>query len=353
MSEKKREILWWGRFSADYSRNVVLREAMADSGFRISDYRPICSGLGDVEAYLRSVKTPDAVWVGCFRQRDIAAAVRWARRKGIPVVFDPLISHYDKVVNEFQKFPRDSSSAKRLLDLERRLFEMADIVVADTVKHAEYYHEILCVPKRKIKIVYVGADSHFKASEKARASGELLEVLFYGSFLPLQGAGIIVEAARQTVGHRIRWTLIGAGPEKSRCMAEAKGLDNIVFRDPVHYKTLPSVIADHDVLLGVFGATEKATRVMPNKFFQAIASGKPIVTMNSDAYPQSVFGSHAIKFIPPCDPRALADAVLEWNADRLSLAVSASEARALYEREFGPYVIRSQINDVFQAILPD
>lgn len=350
MKKAFRNILWWGRSSVNYSRNVVLREAMAEKGFGVFDFRPIYSCFGDIEASLRHVKIPDVVWVGCFRQRDIAAASRWAHKRGIPVVFDPLISHYDKVVNEFQRHSRDSFSAKRILRQERRLFSMADVVIADTEEHAAYYNDVLDVPREKIKVVYVGADSHFKESKEARALGNALEVLFYGSFLPLQGPKIIVEAARLTAGHQIKWTLLGDGPEKDSCLAAAKGLDNVVFRDPVSYKALPSVISEYDVLLGVFGVTKKAARVMPNKFFQAIASGKPVVTMKSAAYPRSVFDSNAVKFVPPGDARALADAVLHWNENRTSLSEASSAARALYEREFGPDVIKSQLSEVFKSL---
>jgi glycosyltransferase involved in cell wall biosynthesis len=344
-------ILWWGRSSGDYSRNVVVREAMAEHGFRIIDFKPTCSRFGDIEASLKCVKTPDVVWVGCFRERDIAVASRWAHKRGIPVVFDPLISHYDKVVNEFQRHSQDSFSAKRILRQERRLFSMADVVIADTEEHAAYYNDVLDVPREKIKVVYVGADSHFKESKEARALGNALEVLFYGSFLPLQGPKIIVEAARLTAGHQIKWTLLGDGPEKASCVEAAKGLDNIVFRDPVSYKALPSVISGYDVLLGVFGVTKKAERVMPNKFFQAIASGRPVVTMKSAAYPRSIFDSNAVKFVPPGDARALADAVLHWNENRTSLSEASSAARALYEREFGPEVIKAQLSEVFSLLI--
>jgi glycosyltransferase involved in cell wall biosynthesis len=349
MSGNVKNILWWGRFSPEYSRNVVLREVMENSGFHIADYIPVCSQFGDVEAIFRRIKTPDLVWVGCFRQRDISAAVRWARRRGVAVVFDPLISHYDKVVNEFKKYPPGSFAAKRLLSQEQQLFRLADIVVADTIKHAEYYNEVLGVPREKIKVVYVGADSHFDTPQKVREAGEVLNVLFYGSFLPLQGPNVIVEAARKTVGRPIRWTIVGDGPEKSKCVAAAKGLGNVEFRDSVPYSSLPSLISEYDVLLGIFGVTEKSLRVMPNKFFQAIASGKPIVTMISDAYPETLHDSKAIKFIPPGDADSLAKAVLEWNDNRQSLLDAASEARALYEREFGPAIIKSQIDEVMKS----
>lgn len=344
------KVLWWGRFDPGYSRNVVLREAMTSLGCSLSVLRPKCSRFGDIEAMLKGTETPDVVWVGAFRQRDVAAAVRWARRRGVKVVFDPLISQYDKSVNEFHKLKPGSIGARRLLRRESGIFRSADIVVADTVMHRDYYSEVLKVPREKLKVVYVGADSHFNSVDTVRCSSDMLEVLFYGSFLPLQGPKTIVEAARLTQGLPVRWTLIGDGPEKTGSMAAAKGLENVVFKDPVPYRDLPSVIAGFDVLLGVFGSTEKSKRVMPNKFFQALASGKPIITMRSGAYPETVLADKAVKFIDSDNASALADAVTEYLNDPGALAEATSRARSLFEREFSLKVIVSQVEDVFTFI---
>jgi hypothetical protein len=134
-------VLWWGRFDPDYSRNRILRKLLPELGWNIVDFHPRFSPLGDLEARLKRIGKPDLVWVPCFRQRDLAAASRWARRHGVPLLFDPLISAYDKQIFERKKYAPQSRQARRLHRWEQSLFKQADILLADTQPHADYFSE--------------------------------------------------------------------------------------------------------------------------------------------------------------------------------------------------------------------
>ena len=342
-----KRILFWGRFNPGYSRNRVVREALREEGFEIEDFRPCISSLGDMEARLFGVAKPDIVWVPCFRLRDLPAASRWARSKGVPLVFDPLISAYQKQVFERRKFSENSVRARRLLAHERAFFAKADAVVADTCCHSAFYRDVLGVDGKKLHIVHVGASKEFKAAPpRNRAEGSACNVLFYGSFIPLHGVKTVVGAARLTQGESICWTLLGDGPEKEACAKSAEGLGNIRFEDPIPYERLCNRIHEADVLLGIFGDTAQASRVMPNKFFQALASGRPIVTRRSDAYPEEVAKSPAVIFVAPGDEKALADAVRSLACDKQRLDVASREARRLFDTEFSLAAVRRQISEV-------
>ena len=76
----------------------------------------------------------------------------------MPLVFDPLISAYDKQVDERQKITAGSRAAEKLLRRERALFQRADRVVADTALHADYFAGQLGVAPERLAVVYVGAE---------------------------------------------------------------------------------------------------------------------------------------------------------------------------------------------------
>lgn len=347
-------VLWWGRFDPDYSRNRILRAQLAELGWQVRDYHPRVSSLGDWEARLRQLSKPDLVWVPCFRQRDLAAASRWARSHGVPLLFDPLISAYDKQVDERGKLAADSPSARRLLAWERTLFARADRVLADTPAHADYFTETLGVPRARIAAVYVGAESaQFRPRPAAGQSAAApMEVLFYGSFIPLQGPATVIEAARRYQGPPVRWVLLGDGPLRRDCEARAAGLSNVAFEDWLPYEQLPTRIQRADLLLGVFGTTPKAGRVIPNKVFQALAAGKPVITRTAPAYPADLLAAEAsgLVWVDAGDALGLAGRVAALAADPAALRRLGEAATQTSQTYFSEAVVRRQLRDALEGL---
>jgi len=329
-------VLWWGRADHGYSRNRIMRQALAALGWQSTEFRPFLSPVGDLEALWRVRVRPDLVWLPCFRQRDIASASCWAQRHGVPLLFDPLISAYDKQVSERRKFAPDSGGARRLLENEREQFRRADAVLADTALHADFFHEVLGVERRRLFVVPVGAEeSLFYPAQDVSPAGAP-EVLFYGSFIQLQGPETIIEAARRYQGPAVRWTLLGDGPLLEKCRRLSDGLTSVQFEPRLDYALLPERIRRADILLGIFGATPKAARVIPNKVFQALACGKPVITLGSDAYPEVLRqdGDSGIRWVPPADPDALAAAVAALAAAPERLPMLGRQAFFSYKRHF-------------------
>jgi len=342
--------LWWGRFDPDYSRNRIVRQVLEEFGWRIESFRPRFSRLGDLEAALSGVARPDLVWVPCFRQRDIAAAGRFSRRHRIPLLVDPLISAYDKQVFERQKLNPESRQAQRLLQWERNLFKDANCLLVDTDAHAMFFQEILGVERSRIVVVPVGAEeSLFKPSAQThRESDKPIQVLFYGSFIPLQGPRVIVEAARRYCGPRLEWRMIGDGPLLKEMRTLAKGNDSISFEPWVPYADLPGRIARADILLGIFGDTPKAARVVPNKVYQASACGRPVVTMASGAYPEALLEEEDSGFfwVHADDAQELADVVGRLAGNPEALSHIGQAARRSYEKYLSVANIRTQLAEV-------
>jgi glycosyltransferase involved in cell wall biosynthesis len=340
-------VLWWGRFDPGYSRNRILRRLLGELGWTVRDFRPRFSAPADVEARLRSIPRPDLVWVPCFRQRDLAAASRWARRQGVPLVFDPLISAYDKQVDERGKLTPRSARAVRLLVRERALFRRADRVLADTPAHADYFADVLGVARERLAVVYVGAEEAlFRPGPPNAAQGEQPpEVLFFGSFIPLQGPQVVVEAARCYQGPPVTWTLLGRGPLHPSCEAAAAGLPNVRFEDWLPYADLPARIRLADILLGIFGTTPKAGRVIPNKVYQALACGRPVVTRLSEAYPAALAEADGTGLVwtPAGDAKALAARVARLAADPGRVRALGEAAAETSRRYFSTTVLRDQL----------
>ena len=348
-------ILVWGRgtrLDNPYSRDRVVFRLLQRSGVQLCAFSPLLSALGDVEAAARNVPRPAAVWVPSFRLRDVAAAARFARRRHCPLIFDPLISAYDKQVNERGKLAAGSRAAGRLLARERALFAKADILVADTAGHARYFAEQLGVPASRILILPVGADeSLFRPQEPAQPPAARLQVLFYGSFIGLHGVAHIVDAIQRYAGPPADFVLIGDGPERPLAeqafgqRAELPGGHTVRLSPPLPIDELPRAIAAADIVLGIFGTSGKADRVIPNKVYQALACARPVITGDTSAFPAGLrqLAAGAIGFVPPGDGAALARHLADWAHDRTLLRQRGQAARRLFEARFSEQVLQARL----------
>ena len=354
-----KRVLFWGRFDHGYSKTRVNAAAFRALGWEV-DYFDVkwCCRFGDVEAFFRGLDRrprPDLVLVPVCRQRDIAAACRWAHRRGIKVLFDPMISAWDKKVLEQKKWKAEERRAKRLLAWEKKIMAMPDFITWDTSCHVDFAAEYLGVPREKMTPLFTGTDEEvFKpvvedVGRVDRADG-VFKVLYHGAYLPLHGTEVIVEAARMTQDLPIQWDFLGWGAYKQSTEAKAAGLKNVRFLEKVPYVKVPEVICAHDIVLGVFGTTAKASRVIGNKVYECMACARPTINEFCTGYPPSAKDCKAIKFIPPGDPAALVKAVEEYRADWANKEMYFHEARAFFERELSMKVVIAQLADILKRM---
>ena len=99
----------------------------------------------------------------------------------------------------------------------------------------------------------------------------------------------------------------------------------------VAYESLPGELHRATCALGVFGTSAKAARVIPNKAFQALACGTPVVTADTPGARELLVDGESALLVPPGDAEALAEALQRIAADpELAQRLSAG-GRAAYE----------------------
>jgi len=225
-----------------------------------------------------------------------------------------------------------------------------DLLLADTAVHAEFFVEELGAHAEFTRVVQVGAEEELFFPQGHPPQGTAPEVLFYGSYIHLQGPEVIIAAALTLP--EVRWTFLGDGPLRKQCQIRGEGQDNIRFEEWLPYVKLPQRISQASILLGVFGSSKKAGRVIPNKVFQALACGRTVVTRKSEAYPLSLLTAPecGITFVPPGDPAALADAVRGLVARPDLFALKGQQARVTYEAWFGIGGIKQALADSLELI---
>ena len=278
---------------------------------------------------------PDFVLVGFLGHFDVLLA-RWVFR-GVPIVLDHLVGA--------EETARDrglgGAVLLRLLAwVDRRAVRAASVVLVDTEEHRAL------VPRERAAdtlVVPVGADDDWfaAATEEWRADAGPLRVVFFGLFTPLQGAPIIGEALTRLAAADVEVTMIGHGQDLAATRAAAGANSRVTWRHWVEAADLPSVVAAHDVCLGIFGDGPKARRVVPTKVFQGMAAGCAIVT--SDTAPQRRLLGDAATLVPPGDPAALAAALLALARDPAELQRMRARALALAREQLTPLAVTARL----------
>jgi glycosyltransferase involved in cell wall biosynthesis len=171
--------------------------------------------------------------------------------------------------------------------------------------------------------VWVGAEVEaFRAVadrvEQAHDRVESHRVLFYGQFIPLHGLETIIAAARLLRDEPIEWILIGRGQDEGliRRQLQEQTLPRLRWIEWVDYFDLKDWIQRADVCLGIFGTSEKAASVIPNKVFQTVVAGRPLITRDSPAVRELLSPSApCVYLVPAGNPEALAQAVRQQRKD--------------------------------------
>jgi glycosyltransferase involved in cell wall biosynthesis len=198
------------------------------------------------------------------------------------------------------------------------------------------------------------ADSQREGIPGVRA-GELAAV-FTGAHGIANGLESVLDAARvlRDRGREdIRLVFVGDGKLKPPLVARARDerLESCVFLDPVPKTRLAALLAGADVGLMVL-ADCPAFRygTSPNKFFDYIASGLPVLN-NYPGWLAEMIEEHRCGLaVPPRDPAAFADALV-WLAEHpAEREAMGRRGRELAEREFGRVRLADRLVDFLEKV---
>jgi glycosyltransferase involved in cell wall biosynthesis len=289
---------------------------------------------------------PDVVIVGYLGQFDIHLARLLFHRR--PIVLDQLVFAVETAQD------RGVASRWKLALLGRidsTAVARADVVLVDTSERCGlpgpgYHGRVVPVP--------VGAPERWFAAGGRRAPrqpGQLLRVVFFGLYTPLQGTPVIGAAlAKLADAPDIEVTMIGRGQDLDRAKSAAHSNERVIWREWVDADELPGVLADSDVCLGIFGTGPKALSVVPNKVYQGAAAGCAIIT--SDTGPQRhALGDDAAYYVPAGDSEALAGALRRLAGDPTEVKRLQIAARQRAESRFRPASVVQPLREQLAALV--
>jgi len=361
------KVCYFGTYEQKYPLNSILIKGMRKNGVEVvecheavwekygnktgSFLKPLSLlrlSVGILVAYLkltykffRNCKNVDFYVVGYIGQVDVffLKFLKIIRRDGKKIIFVPLFSIYDGAILDRKLFKKNSLFAKVLFSIDKYSMKFADMVFLDTDEHIKYVSELFGISRDKFRRSFVGADEDIFFPLEAVEVGQDLRqftVLFFGKYIPLHGLEYIIEVAKLLRKEKnIKIKMVGNGQLYEQIVELNKklGNENVEFISWIEHEKLVDEIKKADVVLGIFGGTDKSLRVIPNKVFQAIACRKPVITGDSLAIRELFTDRENVLLCNNRDPISLRDSVMKFYKDRFFANAIAEASFSLFNKK--------------------
>ncbi len=267
-------------------------------------------------------------WKGLFQKKpDVLVAssphlflafAGWllAKIKGVPYVFEIRDLWPDSLIK--MGGLNNKWIIRALTWMESILYQKSDQLVVLT-EHQRTYIAERGIPRDKIELIPNGVVLGSWEPDEAKRSAfrakmgvkeEDFVAIYTGAHGPANALEYVVRAGKY-LPEGIKIVLIGDGPEKERLLQiqREEGLDRVILLDPVPKKEIFDYTAAADTGIISLANNEVFRGARPNKLFDYLFVGKPIVTTVDGEVREIVEKNEVGIFAGAEDPEGLARAI--------------------------------------------
>lgn len=309
-------ICFFGSYDPVYARNKILIDGLQKNGARVLHCR---SNAGSVftrypeliSQFLKIKDQVDVIYVAFVGHLNVPLAWILGKLFNKNIIFDMFYSMYDTYVFDRRSARSGSFRARSYFLIDKLSAMLADRVVTDTQAHANYFVNLLKLPKRKFHCVFVGGDDTLFTPGKRKVHNKI-RVIFHGMFTRLHGAEYFVEAAKLLEKEKnLELILVGSSQNYTSPIQLYKKLKpkSLTYYPEMSISKLAGLLADCDISVGHLGTTVKAKSVITNKMFQAMASRVAVVAGDCAANLEVFTQGKNAWFVEMGDPKSLAEAL--------------------------------------------
>jgi glycosyltransferase involved in cell wall biosynthesis len=200
----------------------------------------------------------------------------------------------------------------------------------------------------KFKVLYIGSDEEtfYPIIDCKKSDG--FTVTFIGTYIPLHVIHNILRAAKIIAEKNsdIRFTMIGEGQtfKENYRLYQDLGNTNVDFvPEFISREKLNIYYNQADLLLGIFGESYKACEVIPNKVYDALAVGRPILSMDSAAMRELFVDQETVFLVEGNSPEKIAEYILMLYKEDKLLHQVAKNGHLFFKQRFSREVLELQL----------
>ena len=205
------------------------------------------------------------------------------------------------------------------------LYGRAHVIAVNSPAYKPYIEEHYEVSPDRVVLIPNGVDcSMFDPKDRAENLRQSLGlrnktiVTYAGAMGPANNIDTILEAARLlSAKESVHFLLIGGGKERPRLESLAKRMElkNLSFLEPRPKSEITHLLAASDICIAALMNIPMFRMTYPNKVFDYMAAGRPIVLAIDGVIRELVEKAGAGIFVEPDNPQEMAEAV-----ERLALS---------------------------------
>ncbi|HMX17759.1 MAG TPA: glycosyltransferase family 4 protein [Anaerolineales bacterium] len=240
--------------------------------------------------------------------------------------------------------------------LERFLYRRADRVM---VNSPGFLEPVTSRGAKRVELIPNGADpSMFDPNNDGmefRRSNQLTDkfvVLYAGAHGMSNDLEVVLDAAALLVDrNEIQLVLLGDGKEKPALMARAQKMDltNVTFLPSVPKTEMASALAGADACLAILKPLEEYKTTYPNKVFDYMAAGRPVVLAIDGVIREVVEAAGCGIFAAPGSADEVANAIRQLAADKKESRIMGLQGRDYLQKNFS----RAAIGEKLLGLLED
>ena len=359
-------------FFPGYSERTIARRTLEGISLLIVpvDYSNSMGFRARVRAFLRFAMK--ATWIACRERADVVLATSTPLTVAIPAIAARLLRG-TPVVFEVRDLWPDLPIAMGVLRnpiwragarvLERMAYLTASHVVALSPGMADEIRK-RGVPRERLHVIPNSCDLELfdvpaEHGQEIRTRLGLRDgqplLTYAGTFGRINGVTYLVElaAALRRLQSDVHVLLVGNGAERVRVRQRAMELgvlgDNLTMWEPVEKQEMPRVLAASTLCASVFLPIPAMENNSANKFFDALAAGRPIA-INYGGWQAELVNRNGIGVVlPPDDVEDAAKRIIRFLADPANVSSAGRAARELARSRFDRAMLSRQLESVLVA----
>jgi glycosyltransferase involved in cell wall biosynthesis len=242
--------------------------------------------------------------------------------------------------------------------LESFLYRHANLVIVNSpgfIQHVKHRGV------QQVELVPNGTDTSMFTPEvngtnfrKTHQLNTKFIALYAGAHGLSNDLGVVLAAAKELLpDKRIVIILLGDGKDKPDLQHQAiqQGLDNVLFLPPIPKIEMPSAIAAANVCIAILKPLEMYKTTYPNKVFDYMAAGKPVILAIDGVIREVIEQAEAGIPVTPGDPHALSQAILSLSHHPTIAQTMGDKARQYVEDHFDRNLIAAQLMHIMLGMV--